>query len=233
MSIVEELLWVRGWRGQDDCKHAGCLRSGGKNVDWTFTAMGTRVYLECKFRPSDWQLLSDKDTYKGGRGYLAKAAQQFPEQSLDSSLQLVGITGVDNITHEIAHKFGEELKAYPHIDGVVYRSLAGMIHVLSQKPKLLERIMGLLVRLDVDDFPTNYVVFYLGQTRDARVALAEGSSDAQLKHSGVFIDALTPRSKKPVPIVADGTFRATIDSWGERDAEPQIKVVPSHIPVAD
>src|SRR5436190_10045720 len=58
-ACVEELLWLTLWKQQTEVRRGGELVpqiNGNKvgDVDWFFVSNGTPVYLEAKFRPTDW-----------------------------------------------------------------------------------------------------------------------------------------------------------------------------------
>lgn len=73
---------------------------------------GFEIYVEAKFRRSDWPRLSDKNTYvRMGEGFLSRAAHKFPNPPQTAALYIVGITSFDNIDEDIVHGIGRELEA--------------------------------------------------------------------------------------------------------------------------
>ena len=63
-ACVEELLWLTLWKQQSEVSRGGELvpqKNGNKvgDIDWFFISDGTPIYLEAKFRPTDWIRKSD------------------------------------------------------------------------------------------------------------------------------------------------------------------------------
>src|SRR3989442_7759425 len=63
-AYVEELLWLTRWKQQTEVGRGGELVpkvSGNKagDIDWFFISNGTPIYLEAKYRPTDWMRTRD------------------------------------------------------------------------------------------------------------------------------------------------------------------------------
>jgi hypothetical protein len=145
LATVEELLWVNGWKSPSELRRGGTLAGARGNVDWALNADGCPVYVEAKFRPSDWPRNTDQGTFVPiGGSFLAKAAHKFPKSPRDAALHLVAITAFENITSDIVHLIGAELESHPQIHAVVFRTFAQMTHVLSLDVGIRDHVLGLL-----------------------------------------------------------------------------------------
>jgi hypothetical protein len=170
---VEELLWITGWRGVSKCCRGGCFSGLKKDVDWCLHLADEEIYLEAKYRPSDWAKHSDGDTFEhAGDGFLAKAVGKFTEVQNSSSLHLVGITTTGPISDEIINLVGTELeKVSERIHAVLIRS-EFQTCLLSTDLDICHRLMNLLEPVVANDFPTNHYVAYNRHDRDLRVQTA-------------------------------------------------------------
>jgi hypothetical protein len=229
LTAVEELLWLTGW------KSPRCLRRGGQfsgmrgDVDWALQACGFPIFVEAKFRRSDWPRLSDGATFAWmGEGFLSSSGHKFPDPPQAAALHIVGITTFDNIDEDIMHEIGNELEAMPQVHAVVIRSMAQMTHVISLSVQVRDRVLDLLTVPAISDFPTNYAVFYhLGQ-RDKRIAKLQPQR-ATTKRSKAVCWSLPPRGDEPFPMPEHDLYRLDIPSRGP-DGEPHFKVVPKYLP---
>lgn len=231
LPAVEELLWLRGWQSQTNCRRGGSL-VGSTNVDWFFNAAGQPLYLEAKFRPADWPLMTDDGTHRPIEGGLLKnAAKKFPGQRDNKALHVVGVTGPADMSEWLAHAYGRELETYEQIDAVVYRSFASMTHVLSLNENTTDKVINLLTTPRVGALPTNYFIPSLQTAKEQRVKLRQSEQKAErLKTSAVFSRSLKPHFDKAVQIVEEDFYRMNIKSRGEND-EPLFEVIPRLIPV--
>src|SRR6266508_1045316 len=63
LSAIEELLWRSGWKSPSSLWRGGQFAGISGDVDWALQASGYPIYVEAKFRRSDWPLLSDGNTF--------------------------------------------------------------------------------------------------------------------------------------------------------------------------
>jgi hypothetical protein len=191
-------------------------------------ADGHPLFLEAKFRQSDWPRLSERGSFiQAGEGFLSKAAHKFPEPPQAAALHLVGITTFDNITEEIAHMVGRELEQTPQIHAVVFRSLAQMTHVLSLSVEVRDRVLRVLAVPSIADFPLNYGVFFHREQRERRIATRPQNPN-QSTNSKVLCWSLKPTGIPPFPMPEPGLYRMAIPSRGTH-GEPNFAIIPKYL----
>ena len=227
LSTVEELLWLTGWKSSSSVRRGGQFSGVRGDVDWAFEVGGFPIYLEAKFRRSDWPRLSEKNSFVlAGDGFLANAVHKFPEPPQIPALHVVGVTTFDNVTEEMVHDIGLELEEAPQIHVVVIRSLIQMTHVLSLSLEIRDRVLGLLSVPCIAECPVNHSVFYHREQRDKRVA-ARPPQQSGGSRSRVVCWSLQPEGVVPFPIPKPGIYRLNIPSRGS-DGEPHFQVVPKY-----
>lgn len=228
LATVEELLWANGWQSPSELRRGGTLAGARGNVDWALNADGCPVYVEAKFRPSDWPRNTDQGTFVPiGGSFLAKAAHKFPKSPRDAALHLVAITAFENITNDIVHLIGAELESHPQIHAVVFRTFAQMTHVLSLDAGIGDRVLGLLATPSVREYPTNYAILFNIDQREKRLAerASSGASPGTRPNSRVLCWGLKPHMDAPVIIPEPGAYRLKLLSRGP-DGEPAFESVP-------
>ena len=228
LSAVEELLWLTGWKSPSFLRRGGQFSGLNGDVDWALHASGFSIFVEAKFRRSDWPRLSDGDTFTQlGEGFLSSAAHKFPEPPQAAALHIVGITTFDNIDEDIVHGIGQELEATPQIHAVVIRSLLGMTHVISLSLEIRDRVLGLLTVPAILDFPINHGVICNREQKDNRVA-SRKSKHGSTMTSKVFCWSLQPQGVVPFPMPEPDIYRLDIPSRGPND-EPHFKIIPKYL----
>lgn len=228
LAIVEELLWLHGWKALSQVRRGGNLVGNG-DVDWFLDANGYPLYLEAKFRPSDWARLSDDGTHRSAKGALLKnAAKKFP-LTHKGVPHIVGITGLGDLTEEFVHDFGVELEMYPQIHGLIYRSLSQMTHAISLYPGIVKGLLDTIEQPSIREFPTNYIVnWHIGQ-RNERVAKRNAlSSGEKTAVSKVICRGIEPRYDAEVVTIPEDSYRIHIDNRGF-DGEPIFRVAPREL----
>jgi hypothetical protein len=228
LNAVEELLWLTGW------KSPSCLRRGGQfkgvkgDVDWFLQANSFPIFVEAKFRRSDWPRLSDGDTFaRLGEGFLTSAVHKFPDPPQAAALHIVGITTFANIDEGIMHDIGRELELTPQIHAVVIRSLLQMTHVISINLEIRDLVLGLLTVPEISDFPVNHGIFFHREQRDKRVA-SRGHKHSSAGPSKAFCWSIRPNGVVPFPMLERGIYRLGIPSRGV-DGEPHFQIVPKYL----
>ncbi len=190
-------------------------------------ANGFPIFVEAKFRRSDWPRLSDGETFSQmGEGFLSKAVHKFPDPPHVAALHIVGITTFDNIDEDIMHGIGHELEATPQIHAVVIRSLLQMTHVISMRVEVRDRVLGLLNVPAISDFPVNHGVLYHREQRDKRIASRQPQNAG--KTSKAVCWSLQPQGVVPFPMPEPGIYRLNIPSRGT-DGEPHFQIVPRYL----
>jgi hypothetical protein len=228
LITVEELLWLTGW------KSPSCLRRGGQfagisgDVDWALQVNGHPIYVEAKFRRSDWPRLSDGKTYsRMGEGFLSSAAHKFPEPPQMAALHIVGITTFDNIDEDIMHGIGHELEATPQIHAAVIRSLLQMTHVISLSVEVRDRVLSLLNVPAIRDYPVNLGVLYHREQRD-KLSASRPARPSDVAPSKAVCWSLQPQGVVPFPVPEPGIYRLNIPSRGA-DGEPHFQIAPKYL----
>jgi hypothetical protein len=228
LSTVEELLWLTGWKSPSSLRRGGQFAGISGDVDWALHVSGFPIFVEAKFRRSDWPRLSDDDTFsRMGEGFLSRATHKFPDPPQVAALHIVGITTFDNIDEDIMHGIGHELEATPQIHAVVIRSLLQMTHVISLSIEVRDRVLGLLTVPTISDFPVNHGVFYHREQRDKRVA-SRKPQHSSAGPSKAVCWSLQPRGVVPFPMPEPGIYRLDIPSRGA-DGEPHFQIVPKYL----
>lgn len=139
------------------------------DVDWRLEAGDTVIYLEAKFRRSDWARLVHPETFiKSGDGFLSKALHKFPVRKPGTELHVVGITVFDEGSDWLLSAIDDELQAAPQIHGVVIRGLLQMTHVLARDASVADQIKQLVAVPDGGLLPRHYPVLFHIEQRDER-----------------------------------------------------------------
>jgi hypothetical protein len=228
LCAVEELLWLTGWKSPSFMRRGDQFPGLNGDVDWALQANGFPIFVEAKFRRSDWPRLSDGKTFaRMGDGFLSSAAHKFPDPPQTAALHVVGITTFDNIDEDIMHGIGHELEATPQIHAVVIRTLIQMTHVISLSLEIRDRMLGLLTVPELSDLPVNHGVFYHRGQRDKRIA-SRGPQPGSATPSKAVCWSVQPRGTEAIPIPEHGLYRLNIPSRGP-DGEPHFHVVPKYL----
>jgi hypothetical protein len=228
LATVEELLWATGWKSPSELRRGGPLPGATGHVDWALKADGCPLYVEAKFRPSDWPRNTDQGTFVPiGGSFLAKAAHKFPKSPRDAALHLVAITALENITEDVVHLIGAELESHPQIHAVTFRTFAQTTHVLSLYDGIRDRTLGLLAPPSVREYPTNYAILFNIEQREKRLAgrASSGAGPSIKPSSRVACSGIQPRMDAPVIIPEPGAYRLKLLSRGP-DGEPAFESVP-------
>jgi hypothetical protein len=191
-------------------------------------ANGFPIFVEAKFRRSDWPRLSERGSFvRVGDGFLSNAAHKFPDPPQAAALHIVGITTFDNIDLDIMHAIGHELEATPQIHAVVVRSLLQMTHVISLNLEVRDRVLGLLAVPKTSDFSANHGVMFNGPQRDKRVASRPQKRNSS-KPSQAYCWSLRPEGGVPFPMPEPDIYRLNIPTRG-LDGEPHFQIVPKYL----
>lgn len=226
LAAVEETLWITGWR-------ADCIRRGGQlpgqsgDVDWRIEAGGIVLYVEAKFRRSDWARLVDYDTYfKAGDGFLSKALHKFPAKAAVGELHVVGITTFDDVSEHLLEAISSELLAAPQIHAVVIRSMLQMTHLLARDAALVQTLKSLLLVPDARLLPPHYPVIFHIEQRDQRRTLRPPlptSPGPKVVH-----EWFGPSQVQTISLPEPGMYRMALGSRAA-NGEPTFTMIPKYL----
>lgn len=227
LATVEELLWSTGWKSQSELRCGGTIPGAKGDVDWTFKAAGCPIYLEAKFRPSDWPRITDEGSYIPKAGsFLSKAAHKFPHPPRVPSLHLVGVIGFANLTEDVLQLIGQELEAAPQIHAVVVRSLVQMTHVIARDIETRDKVLSLLAVPSLRDYPINYVVLFHRGQRKQRLADRQKRTPGKREPTPytVVCAGLQPHFDAKLFVRPTVPFAADIPSR-KADGEPEFQII--------
>lgn len=228
LNAVEELLWLTGWKSPSALRRGGQFPGLNGDVDWFLAASGFPIFVEAKFRRSDWPRLSDGSSFvRMGDGFLSSAGHKFPDPPQTAAIHVLGITTFANITDDILHLIGAELEATPQIHAVVVRSLLQMTHVISLSVEIRDRVLALLSVPSIADFPVNHAVFFHRQQREERIA-QRPAQGGRVATSKAVCWPLRPQGTVPFSMPEPSLYRLSIPTRGA-DGEPHFQVIPKYL----
>jgi hypothetical protein len=233
-SCVEELLWLTLWKQQTEVGRGGPLltRSDGTNpsdVDWFFISIGTPIYLEVKFRQTDWMRKSDCGGAVLSENFFGAIGHKFPSQKSALQKCLAAITGyVEPITDnpDADSNFlvmcERKLLSTPGLDAILYRTLLGPIYIFSLDKSLVSQIAALIRYPEITEYPINYPVVFNLALRNQRAA--QEKRVPNIKPSRICF-AIVP-DNEPSPISTPKyPYRCDIPKRG-RKGEPSFQDIP-------
>lgn len=97
-ACVEELLWLTLWKQPTELSRGGELvqRNDGKkakDVDWFFFSAGTPIFLEAKYRPTDWMRVTDRGTHAIDEEFFGDIGSKFPRERSVLRMCVGAVTG--------------------------------------------------------------------------------------------------------------------------------------------
>ena len=229
LSAVEELLWLTIWKSPTHLRRGGRFAGVTGDIDWALDASGYPVFLESKFRQSDWPRFSDGSSYvQMGQGFLSNAGHKFPITRPLPALHIVGVTIFDEVTADVVQRVALELEVTPQIDAVIFRSLSQVMDVVSLYQNLTDRVVQLLAAPRVYDYPVHNLFFHIEQ-RDARLNLRSAAEPAsEGAPVRVCTRRLPPTGRLPFPTPERGAYRLNIPSRAQ-DGEPHFNIIPQYL----
>lgn len=231
-ACVEELLWLTLWENQTEVSRGGEIiprKSGNKtgDVDWFFISNGIPIYLEAKFRPTDWMRNPDCGGEVVDDGFFGDIGHKFPNEKSSFRKCIAAITGfaepghgnTDNSFFALCEK---KLLSSPGLDAILYRSLLGPIYVCSLDRGVVARIFALIRYPELNEYPPCYPVLFNRKFREDRVAVKK---QTRLLEQGRIFFAIAP-DNKPTPLFQPQyPYRYSIPKRGQK-GEPHIQNVP-------
>jgi hypothetical protein len=171
-ACVEELLWLTLWKYKSEVSRGGELvlsKEGHKaaDIDWFFFSDGIPIYLEVKFRPTDW--LRSRDC--GGRnvndGFFGDIGHKFPKEKSVFRKCLAAVTGfaepITGVAEADKSFFAlceKKLLSTPGLNGILYRSLLGVIYICSLDKSVIVQIAPLIRYPELREYPACYPVAF-------------------------------------------------------------------------
>jgi hypothetical protein len=239
-ACVEELLWLTLWHEQTEVSRGGELvpQIGGNkvgDVDWFFFSNATPIFLEAKFRPTDWMRNPDCGGEIIDEGFFGKIGHKFPTERSSLRKCIAAITGfaepghgdADNSFFALCEK---KLLSTPGLDAILYRSLLGPIYVCSLEQDAVAQVFSLIRYPKSGEYPLCYPVFFNRKLREDRGTVKKR---ARLPEQGRIVYAIVP-DNRPIPsFQPQYPYRCRIPKRGSK-GEPHFQNVPPFVdPTAD
>jgi len=229
LSTVEELLWLDLW--QRPCRVCRSEGQPNRTHDWIVFFDGFTLRIECKFRPFDWARLVDGPAFTPAGDFLAgKASEQLPNPPESGSLNVVCVTGIAPIDDSFRRICAAEFAAYPNVQVLVYRTLAGETTVLSLAQGLTQLVDSLIVPQPADLFQPVYSIWHDRKEKqrrdDARGAEARDSvAEITADLPEIRVASLPPRKRYLIPPMP---YRAALERRLD-SGEPVFKAITPYV----
>jgi len=231
-ACVEELLWLTLWKQQTEVGRGGELVppvNGEKvgDIDWFFISNGTPVYLEAKFRPTDWMRNPDCGGDVVDESFFGKIGHKFPTERSSLRRCVAAITGFAEPGHSDADNSffalcEKKLLSTPGLDAILYRSLLGPIYICSLDQDVVAQIFDLIRYPEPGEYPLCYPVLFNRKLREERATIRKPT---RLPEQGRVIFAIAP-SNRPIPSFQPSyPYRCSIPKRGIK-GEPHFENVP-------
>ncbi len=231
---VEELLWLTLWKQQTKLCRGGELvqRADGNkaaDIDWFFFSAGVPIYLEVKFRPTDWIRTPDRDSTNVNEKFFGKIGRKFPTEKSALRRCLAAITGfaepiagfgdADNSFFSLCEK---KLLSTPGLNGILYRSLLGCVYVCSLEKEVVAQIAPLVRFPDFYEYPFGYPVVFNRQLREQRSGI-EGRK--RFPEQGRVFFAIVPENRPTPQFQPQFPYRFQIPQRN-KNGEPVFEYIP-------
>lgn len=233
-ACVEELLWLTLWKRQTEVSRGGELvprKNGNKagDVDWFFISDGTPIYLEAKFRPTDWMRNPDCGGKAIDEGFFGDIGHKFPQDKSVFRKCLAAITGfaepitgdskADNRFFALCEK---KLLSTPGLDAILYRSILGPIYVCGLDKGVVAQVAALIRYPELHEYPPCYPVPFNRELREQRASLKHGEKPPS---HGRLVFLIVP-DNQPTPLFQPQfPYRFNIPNRGSK-GEPHYQHVP-------
>lgn len=233
-ACVEELLWLTVWKRQTEIGRGGELvpkangvKSG--NIDWLFFSDGTPIFLEVKFRPTDWMRRPECGSGVVDEGFFDDIGHKFPTEKSAFRRCLVAITGfAEPITDAPDFDNGflamceKKLSLTPGLDAILYRTLLGPIYVCSLDRQVVADVSGLIRFPAFHEYPPSYPIIFNRKLRDGRVAAKEVRMVPQI---GRLVFAIVPDNQPSPTFQPKYPYHCNIPKRGQK-GQPQFQNIP-------
>jgi len=233
-ACVEELLWLTLWKQQTEMTRGGELvgrndGQKGKDVDWFFFSAGVPIYLEVKYRPTDWMRVTDLGEQVIDEQFFGDIGSKFPRER--SVLRIcVGaisgfaepITGFSDPDNSFFALCEKKLLSTPGLSAILYRSLLGPIYVCSLEQAVVAKLAGCVLFPESGEYPLSYPIVFNRALKEQRL---ENKKRAQLRERGLVIFAIVPTNRPTPAFTPQFPYRYRIAKRTAR-GEPEFEYVP-------
>ena len=231
-ACVEELLWLTLWKQQTEVGRGGELVAkvnGNKvgDVDWFFISGGTPIYLEAKFRPTDWMRTSDCGGEAVDEDFFGKIGHKFPTERSSLRRCVAAITGFAEPVHDATDNTffalcEKKLLSTPGLDAILYRSLLGPIYVCSLDKGVVAQLFASVRYPELREYPPCYPILFNRKLREERVAIKK---QTRLPEQGRLVCAIVPDNRPSPLFQPQYPYRCSIPKRGHK-GEPHFQNVP-------
>jgi hypothetical protein len=227
-ACVEELLWPTLWKQQTELSRGGELvqRTDGNkraDIDWFFFSAGVPIYIEVKFRPTDWMRTSDGGAKSVNERFFGDIGHKFPAEKSALRRCLAAITGfaepiagfvdADSSFFALCER---KLLSTPGLNGILYRSLLGCVYVCSLEKEVVGQIAPLIRFPEFGDYPLRYPVVF---NRQLRMQRAEREGRRRLREQSPVFFAIVPKNQPTPQFQPQYPYRFRL-SRRSKDGEP-------------
>src|ERR1051325_3420137 len=231
-ACVEELLWLTLWKRQTEVSRGGELvprKNGNKagDVDWFFVSDGTPIYLEAKFRPTDWMRRSDCGGAAVDDSFFGEIGHKFPSEKSALRKCVAAITGFaeprfDKTDNSFFALCERKLLATPGLDAILYRSMLGQIYVCSLDKSVVAQVAPLIRFPDDREYPLSYPVVFNRALREQR---SEPKKPTRFPEQGRVVFAIVPNNRPTPSFEPQYPYRCSISKRSSK-GEPQFQNIP-------
>lgn len=233
-ACVEELLWLTLWKQPTEMSRGGELveRNDGqksKDVDWFFISAGTPIYLEAKYRPTDWLRVTDRGTHAVDKEFFGDIGSKFPRERSVLRMCVGAVTGFaepitgfsdpDNSFFALCEK---KLLSTPGVNAILYRSLLGPIYVCSLEGEVVAKLASCLRFPETGTYPLSYPIVFNRILKEQRLG---SENQKQLREQGLVIFAIVPTNRPTPAFEPEFPYRFQIPKRSGR-GEPEFEYVP-------
>jgi len=229
LAAVEELLWLTLWKEVSQVARGGelintPLKTKGKDVDWFILTRRMPIFLEVKFRQTDWMRQADQDMGQIGNNFFADIGSKLPKEIHRFQKCIAGITGYAEPDDSFYAGCEKKLVATPGLTAILYRSLLGPIHVCGLEPMAVKEIGVRLREPKLGEYPGMYPINFRRVLQHQRLKTV--ARDA-FQEKGRLFECVVPR---PAPIMRPKyPLRFKIPKW-TATGQPVFENVPAFLP---
>ncbi len=226
-ACVEELLWLTLWNQITEISRGGELTprltgDNPTNVDWFFFLDGTPIYLEVKYRPSDWLRAADGTARKALKKLFQDIGKKFPTEKSSFRKCLAAITGFAEPDPNFLALCESKLLTTVGLNCILYRSLLGQIYVCGLDGETVAQISRLIRFPNVNEYPFGYPVHVNRGLRQQRTVRSDHKA---LQAQGKMFCAIVPTGQ-PTPSIEFALPNHSNLVGRNKDGEPVFETVP-------
>ena len=233
-ACVEELLWMTLWKQPTEMSRGGELikRNDGqksKDVDWFFFSAGTPIYLEVKYRPTDWLRITDQGRHAINDQFFGDIGRKFPQERSVLRMCVGAVTGIaepitdfsdpDNSFFALCER---KLLLTPGLSAILYRSLLGPIYVCSLEPAVVAKLGSCIRFPEAGAYPLSYPIVFNRRLREQRLG---NENQEKARERCLVIFAIVPTNRPTPAFKPEFPYRFRIAKRTAR-GEPEYEYVP-------